>query len=233
MKTFVKGLDIDDVEQRATEAAALVDAARAAQKAYADAPEIDNDTEYTALHEANEACVVPLASLAAAIPLLIAEVGCLRDATNEGLEAKRILAELMRRTYSEGPVDGTGFGATGIAVDITMEVLLGHLDNPAVVNLVSFEIVKCGEKKAIVTVQRPTGKTPSELMRAANDERDALKLDAERLRTALAIADVERIGIHRMLDEARIARTEPETTLRGRVQAVLDVLKTAEAQAKR
>lgn len=231
MRTFVRGLSIEDVEQRLAEASSLVATARATRKAYAAAPEIDNDTEFTALHEANEACVDSLAVLATAMPLLITEIRCLRDANRAGEHAVLCLDMIKRSTDIE-EVD-EDIRTSGPMVRVVAEVLLGMLRSMFAPNLVSFTIEHGPDDVAIVTVQRPTGKTAIELMRVANEERDALKLEIERLRTALAIADVERIGIHRMLDEARIARTEPETTLRGRVQVVLDVLKTAEAQRKR
>lgn len=106
---------------------------------------------------------------------LIEENRQLRRGNEQSLEARRILADLMRRTHGEGPVNGTGFANTGLAVDMTAEVLLAHLDNPAAKNIASFVITKEGEERAIVTIQRPTGQSPIELLRAANEEIARLK----------------------------------------------------------
>lgn len=113
---------------------------------------------------------------------LIEENRQLRLQAEHGAEASKVLAELMRRTHKEGPVDGTGLGTSGLAIDMCAEVLLAHLDNTEAKNLVSFEIVKGGEKKAVITIQRPTGQTPIELLRAANIEIARLKAELEQAR---------------------------------------------------
>lgn len=98
---------------------------------------------------------------------LKAENARLKD---EVREARGFLAEASRRTHTESPgATGLTFRKGGLAVDIAAEVLLAELDDPRCVNMAHFAIAKKGETKAIVTVQRPTGKSAIELLREQND----------------------------------------------------------------
>ncbi len=89
---------------------------------------------------------------------------------DEVREARGFLSETARRTHTESPsATDLTFRKGGLAVDIAAEVLLAELDDPRCVNMAHFAIAKKGETKAIVTVQRPTGKSAIELLREQND----------------------------------------------------------------
>jgi hypothetical protein len=118
------------------------------------------------------------------VPLLTTEIRCLRDANRAGEQAVMLL-EFIKRSSDIERVD-EDIRTSGPMVRVVAEVLLGMLRNAGAPNLVSFKIEHGPDDLAFVTVQRPTGKTPIELMRAAHDERDALKAEVERLTALLA-----------------------------------------------
>jgi tetratricopeptide (TPR) repeat protein len=54
--------------------------------------------------------------------------------------------------------------------------------------------------------------------------------DNERLKKRVAVSELVESNLHAIFDSARIPRCEAESTLRGRAQALVDILATADAQ---
>lgn len=95
-------------------------------------------------------------------------------AAHRAEEGLRILQRLAVRT-AKGERTDVGAAETGLGVDLTAEVLLNIIDTPACQNFAHFQITQKGEVRAIVTVQKPDGKSPIELFRELDAKHQALK----------------------------------------------------------
>lgn len=115
-------------------------------------------------------------------------VGTLCDAARRAEEAVGVLQKLAIRT-GKGEVTDTGIKETGLGVDLTAEVLLNLIDNPACLNFAHFQITRKGEVRAVVTIQKPDGKTPIELFRALNAKHTALTSAATEVYTGGEFGD--------------------------------------------
>lgn len=108
----------------------------------------------------------------------------LAQAREQDVAARRMLAAAARRTETvEKAGDGVAVG--GLAVDVAVEVLLAHLDDERAVNMAHFAIRKDGADRALVTVQRPTGKSAVECLAEAQGTVALLRKRIDDMRAAM------------------------------------------------